>query len=214
MSNWLRVISLSALVSFGSSAFAGPVTYDVGPDGPIVPGFAASFLHETSGSGLFSMSCPCVEIKGQVSVDFNDLANATGEMSGNGKLYGKTGDWTLKVTGGNDQGVMGNGLAVLWALSYDLLFDGNAYSSGAFYFAKKDFNGAANPSPNSIDPGNRFILWGNNWKDIAGRAAIDRSQQFGIDLFGTAVVPEPGSIALMVVGLLLVGTLRRRAVAV
>ena len=212
MKYWLRVVTqvvpAAIVMVLSATSWAIPMTYNVGPDVPDVPGFAGSYLHATSGTDIFSMNCPCVAINGQITLDFDNLASASGQMSGNGTLYGRTGEWTIDITGAGDTGTFGNGLDVLLSLAYDVLFDGNAYSSGTFYFARKDFNGPADPSPNSIDPGSRMILWGNNWLDVNERAGIVGSHQFGIDLFATRV-PEPAPGALLIGAISLV-LLRRR----
>lgn len=201
-------------------ALSTPITYEIGPDDPDVPGFGASFLHSAgthTGGGYFANG-NTMRISGMLTIDL-DTGAASGILTGPGSGdmdFGKgDGEWTLQITGGGKTPgtPFFGGIAELLHLDYELFKDSASQGTGSFYFADRDFNGGSNPSPNTLST-SQLILWGNNWINTTGDSTSKDgvAMPLGIDLFGTPTpVPEPTTVALLGIGLVgFAGTAVRR----
>lgn len=173
------------------------VTYDIGPYA--ANGYSASWLHSATG---------CSGSNGPDTL-------ATLYMCG-GSLYGVTGTiagllngGVLAVNGGslnianNNFDVLGGSLGgSLWTLSIQYL--------GLFQFESINLGAGL---PNSFD-GTELILWGQNQAayNCAPYTWCKDGKRWGIDLYGTVRVPEPGMLALFGIGLIGLALVRRRKV--
>jgi hypothetical protein len=192
------------LLLFAQSGFAGVVTYDIGPYR--AGGFAASYLHSAdgcSGSGqldlnagggrdkLYMCGSRKQAIRGQITGnwDGNRLTNITGNIAGREVLGGNLGGRYYRNTS--------NGLKPRWNLRLAGL--------GLFIFERMPIN--------QINA-HQLTLWGQNLATYMcdTRRCRDR-RGVGIDLYGRAraSLPEPGSLGILLAGLMGVGvSLRRR----
>jgi len=190
------------------------VTYALGATSN-VPGFSATWLHagtsEMGNTGYYANGVKA-RMTGSLTLDMDNLASASGSLSGYGDFGQTPGNWTLDFAGGTSNSVtFADGNMDLLSLNYTLTNDDNTFSStGTFYFADRDFNGGStSDGPNYIDP-DVLYLWGNNWVNLGDTSRQDfvsnGGMALGLDLYG---VPEPGIAALLAIGLLGMGFKRR-----
>ncbi len=197
-------LSFLLLLIAAQSGVAGVVTYDIGPYR--AGGFAASYLHSAdgcSGTGQLNLNagggrdklymCGSRQktIGGQISGnwDGNRLTNITGNIAGREVLGGSL--------GGNYYRNTSEGLKPRWKLRLAGL--------GLFIFERMPIN--------QIN-GNQLTLWGQNLATYMCNTSRCRDRRgAGIDLYGRAraSLPEPGSLSILLAGLMGVGvSLRRR----
>ena len=199
-----------------------PVTYNITSGS--APGFSGSWLHagtDQMGTSGFFANGAAARINGSLTLDMSGPVTASGQLSGFGDFGLGGSNWTIDITGGSSgtHQFLGGEVDLL-SLDYSLSSTNGHSSNGIFHFAARDFNGGPiENGPNYIN-NDILYLWGNNWVNENG--AIDRenfsigyeSQTFnnalGLDLYGEAVeVPEPGMLALLIIGLIGVGAKRR-----
>jgi len=189
------------------------VTYELGAGN--APGFSATWLHAGSremGSTGYYANGVKARMTGSLTLDMDNLASASGSLSGYGDFGQGADNWILDFAGATSNSVVfADGNIDLLSLNYTLTNDGNTFSdTGTFYFASRDFNGGnISNGPNYIDP-NVLYLWGNNWINQSDTSKQDFIKTggiaLGLDLYG---VPEPGIAALLAIGLLGMGFKRR-----
>ncbi len=190
------------------------VTYALGATSD-VPGFSATWLHagtsEMGNTGYYANGVKA-RMTGSLTLDMDNLASASGSLSGYGDFGQTPGNWTLDFAGATSNSVtFADRNRDLLSLNYTLTNGDNTFSStGTFYFANRDFNGGdISNGPNYIDP-DILYLWGNNWVNQGDTSRQDfvnaGGVALGLDLYG---VPEPGIAALLAIGLLGMGFKRR-----
>ncbi len=218
-----------ALVAAPLTAQAVPITYDIGPGS--APGFSGSWIHagttQMGNSGYYANGAKA-SLSGVLTLDMDNLANASGSLSANGDFGLGNDMWTIDITGGSSgtESFVG-GLTDLLSLDYTITAAGSNFSTmGTFYFATKDFNNNTSDGGPNLITDDQLILWGNNWVNSTGAGidgtgtsdrdafTLDGGFALGLDLYGEArdvPVPEPGVLAMLAMGLVGIGVRRRIA---
>jgi hypothetical protein len=186
---------LAFLVLLACPAFAGMVTYDIGPYR--AGGFAASYLHSSDG---------CTG-RGQLDLDANGRSDrlymcgnrtqaVTGQITGHWdgrKLTDISGSIAgYQVTGGRLGGAYDRNIGDYRLPRWNLRLEG----LGLFVFERMPIN--------RIN-GRQLTLWGQNLAAYLCNTRHCRNRHaVGMDLYGSAraALPEPGSIGVMLAGML------------
>lgn len=199
---------LPLLMWLAHPAFAGMVTYDIGPYR--AGGFAASYLHSADGCAgrgrldldsngrrdrLYMCGDRQQSISGQITGqwDGRKLTDISGSIAGH------------KVTGGSLGGAYYRKVDGQRLPRWNLRLEG----LGLFVFERMPIN--------QIN-GQQLTLWGQNLATYLCSSRSCRNRHgLGMDLYGSAraALPEPGSIGVMLAGMLgfaLALRQRRRAV--
>lgn len=166
------------------------VTYKVDSDYS-APSYSASWLHKATSCGTSGLCMSGAKTKIVSGVVKGDLAGS--------KLTGITGELitadgqTVKITDGTLGGV------------FDWFLETEGHGKFIFVDLKTLLAAYSTPQqPNSFNADD-FVLWGQNFAAHGPRP----TNAWGIDL-RAVLVPEPDSVALLLLGLLGLGLVRRR----
>jgi len=182
------------------------ITYNI--QNGSAPNFSGSWIHsadtQMGTSGYFANGTK-TEVAGTLTIDTANLAATSGQLTANGDFGSGSAMWTIDFNGASSGShTFIGGDVDLISIDYSLnsfgLMGGEVSSTGTFYFADRDFNGAPiSNGPNYFDD-SVLYLWGNNWVNLNG--ASDKPTTYtplGLDLYG---VPEPSVALLLGIGLL------------
>ena len=229
----VAVAAALALTAAESRADIIHVKYEVKPTS--TPGYSASWLHTASGSGSTGSDGNTYYMSGTKTHSLSGTLYATIDTSANGGLgsitftggtitatkysnttiFGETAESTTIDIDGSTFDVESDGGTLrpegYLTGTFDPGGDGASKDTDvSFYFAPISHSGSANSISADLFT---ITLWGNNWDETTGAASSNRA---GIDLYlvGTAVVPEPSTIALMSLGAIGLVLQRRRRMKV
>lgn len=198
--------SIAALSLLFSTAHAVPVSYEVHSN-YTAPNYSASWLHEATGcnslnAGLYMCGTKSRIESGTLSGDLNSgiLSNVTGEL--------RTATQTIRVTAG----VLGGAFA--WYLTTDLYGTFEFLDLSALPGSPYNASNQPNSFNTSNDP-NDLVLWGQNFAapglSSASTPFVNGVARRGIDLYAQRIpVLEPGTVLLLVVGVVGLVLVRRK----